>query len=105
MDAEFLDDLLDSSIKPTAFITNPPFSATGGRVAYNRTSFGARYIETDLKRLKTDGRLVSIAGQGMGFDKPTFSEWWQRIAGQYTVRANLALPSEEYSKMWAMYDS
>jgi protein strawberry notch len=33
VDAEFIHDLLDSEIRATAVLMNPPFSATGGRVS------------------------------------------------------------------------
>jgi hypothetical protein len=33
VDAEFIHELLDSEIRATAVLMNPPFSATGGRVS------------------------------------------------------------------------
>lgn len=105
LDGEILDDLLPPEIRPTAFLTNPPFSSTGGRVARNNTLYGARHIQTDLRRLETGGRLVGILGQGMGLDKPTFSGWWQEVAARYTVRANLSLPGQEYGKFGTVFDN
>jgi predicted RNA methylase len=88
IDAEILDDLLPAEIQPTAILMNPPFSATGGRVVQHRTLYGARHIESALRRLQEGGRLVAIVGEGMNFERPTFTEWWQRIARLYNVRAN-----------------
>lgn len=98
VDGEKLHDLLDPSIRPTVIGMNPPFSATGGRVAKNKTAYGAKHVEQALWRLADGGRLVAIVGEGMGLDKPRFSEWWQKMAGKYTVRANIGIPGEEYGK-------
>ena len=98
VDAEILDDLLPADIQPTAVVMNPPFSSTGGRVLRHRSLYGARHIESSLRRLRAGGRLVAIIGEGMGLDRPAFSEWWQRIAGAYNVRANFGLAGREYGK-------
>lgn len=98
VDGEALHDLLDPSIRPTVIGMNPPFSATGGRVARNKTAYGAKHVEQALWRLADGGRLVAIVGEGMGLDKPRFSDWWQKMAGKYTVRANIGIPGEEYGK-------
>src|SRR5262249_33855756 len=96
VDAELLDDLLPAEIQPTAVLMNPPFSATGGRVERNSSLYGARHIESALRRLREGGRLVAIAGEGMSLRRPAFAEWWQRIAGAYNVRANFGLDGREY---------
>ncbi len=98
VDAELLDDLLPTEIAPSAILMNPPFSATGGRVERNRSVYGARHIESALRRLREGGRLVAIAGEGMSLQRPAFAEWWQRIAGMYNVRANFGLAGREYGK-------
>lgn len=105
IDAEYLDDLLPGEIRPTAALMNPPFSATGGRVARNNTHYGARHFETVLKRLEQGGRLVGISGQGMGMDKPAFSAWWRSLAQKYTVRANLSMPGENYARYGTTFDN
>lgn len=98
IDAEHLNALLPPEIKPDVVVMNPPFSATGGRVATNQTKFGARHVEQALARLKPGGRLVAIVGQGMALDRPAFVDWWKRISAKYDVRANLGIPGEEYGK-------
>ena len=104
VDAEFIDDLLPAEIQPTAILMNPPFSATGGRVAKHSAQYGARHIESALRRLQTGGRLVAITGEGMRFQVSAFSEWWQRIAKTYNVRANLHLNGNEYGKYGTTFD-
>ena len=103
-DAEFLDDLYPPEVIPTAFLMNPPFSATGGRVERNCSLYGARHIETALRRMAQGGRLVSIAGEGMKLDKPAFRLWWQRIASSYTVRAVVGVDGKFYSKFGTTFD-
>src|SRR5439155_154478 len=104
LDAEFIDDLLPAEIQPTAILMNPPFSATGGRVAKHSAQYGARHIESALRRLHKGGRLVAITGEGMRFQVSAFSEWWQRIAKTYNVRANLHLSGNEYGKYGTTFD-
>lgn len=95
--AQFLNDTLNQNIKPTCIIMNPPFSATGGRTK-NKTAYGAEHITDALLRLENGGRLVAIVGEGMGFDKPTFTNWWAEVMSKYNVRANVGVPGDEYSK-------
>ncbi len=104
LDAEFIDDLLPAEIQPTAILMNPPFSATGGRVAKHSAQYGARHIESALRRLHKGGRLVAITGEGMRFQVSAFSEWWQRIAKTYNVRANVHLNGNEYGKYGTTFD-
>lgn len=98
LDAEIIDDLLPAEIEPTAILMNPPFSATGGRVLKHSARYGACHIESALRRLRNGGRLVAIAGEGMNFTCSAMTEWWQRIARSYSVRANLHLNGKEYGK-------
>lgn len=97
-DAQFLNDTLPPDIRPTVILMNPPFSATGGRTANNRTIYGAEHITDALVRLEEGGRLVAIVGEGMDFGKPTFAGWWTSVLNKYNVRANIAVPGEEYAK-------
>jgi P-loop containing NTP hydrolase pore-1/C-terminal domain on Strawberry notch homologue len=104
LDAEVIDDLLPAEIQPTAILMNPPFSATGRRVAKHSAHYGARHIESALRRLQEGGRLVAITGEGMRFQVSAFSEWWQRIAMTYNIRANLHLNGNEYGKYGTTFD-
>jgi hypothetical protein len=45
VDAEILHDVLSDEVQPTGILMNPPFSATGGRVARHSALYGARHIE------------------------------------------------------------
>lgn len=104
--AEQLDNILPSDVKPTVVLMNPPFTSTAGRVQGERDSFnGARHIEQALKRLDPGGRLVAITGNGMADDKAAFKEWWSGIKDKYTVRANIGLSGKEYSKYGTTFDN
>ncbi len=97
-DAERLDNLLPLEKTYHAIVMNPPFSATGGRVAGHRTVFGARHIEQALLRLKPGGRLVAIVGRGMASDRPGFRDWWKEVGSRYHVRANVGIDGREYAR-------
>ena len=77
---------------------NPPFSATGGRVAKHSPRYGTLHIESALQCLQPGDRLVAITGEGVRFQVSAFSQWWQEIAKTYNVRANLHLDGREYAK-------
>ncbi len=98
IDAEILDDLLPAEVQPTAILMNPPFSSTGGRVIRHSAIYGAKHIESALRRLRDGGRLVAIIGEAMSFERQAFSAWWQRLAGVYNLRANLQINGKEYGK-------
>jgi predicted RNA methylase len=104
LDAEIIDDLLPSEIKPNAILMNPPFSSTGGRVTKTNSIYGARHVASALRRLKDGGRLVGIVSEAMSFHHSSFSEWWQRIACLCNIRANLTLHGKEYAKYGAAPD-
>lgn len=104
--AEQLHNILPDSVKPTAVVMNPPFSATAGRVKGERATMnGAKHIESALARLEPGGRLVAIVGEGMAADKPRFAKWWEGIKQKFNVRANVGLPGAEYAKYGTTFDN
>lgn len=98
LDGEFIDDVLPIEVAPNAILMNPPFTATAGRVIQHHGKYGLRHIESALRRLRNGGRLVAIAGESLGYDRPAFRGWWQKIAAGYNVRANFGLDGEVYRK-------
>lgn len=105
LDAERLDNLLNSGRFYDAVVMNPPFSATGGRVKGHRTQFGARHVEQALLRLKPGGRLVAIVGCGMALDRPAFRKWWVEIQRRYDVRANVGMDGSGYGRFGTTFDN
>lgn len=105
VDAEHLDDLLPQHIRPHSVIMNPPFSSTAGRLSRNDPIYGARHVDSALRRLDTDGRLVAIVGGSMAMGAQKFREWWMRVARTYNVRANLTISGKEFQKMGTTVDT
>lgn len=109
-DGEVINALLPADVKPSVVIMNPPFSSKaenygGGVVNKNRSMFGYNHVEQALQRLAPGGRLVAILSGGMqGRDQgarltaPQAAKFWQRMAKQYNIRANVGIPGKEYSK-------
>jgi hypothetical protein len=83
---------------------NPPFTATGGRVAKHRGKYGLLDIESALRRLRDGGRLVAITSGAPAFGRTAATGWWQRIASLYHVRANFGLSGREYRKYGTSWD-
>jgi hypothetical protein len=104
VDAEIIDDVLPQEILPDAVLMNPPFTATGGRVAKHRGKYGLLHIESALRRLRDGGRLVAITSGALAFGRTAATSWWQRMAGLYHVRANFAVSGREYRKYGTSWD-
>lgn len=103
--AEQLNNILPKDVKPTVIVMNPPFSASAGRVSKSDTMIGAQHIEQALKRLAPGGRLVAIVGRGMADGAPAFKTWWNKIKGEYNVRANIGVDGNEYRKYGTTFDT
>jgi hypothetical protein len=104
LDAERLDNLLPAGKYFDCVVMNPPFSATGGRVAAHSSAFGARHIEQALLRLKPGGRLVTIVSCGLALERPTFRNWWIALGDRYRVRANVGINGRAYAKFGTTFD-
>ncbi len=102
--AEQIDAILEprfasgSLPRPTVVNMNPPFSNAAKSGKTGQTMVGAKHVESALKALRPGGRLVAIVGEGMGLDTPTFRQWWQNMAKQYHVRANIWVDGRNYTK-------
>jgi predicted RNA methylase len=105
VDAELLDGMLPQDVKPDIIVMNPPFSATGGRVAGHDTAFGGRHVKQALLRVNKGGRVVSVVGTGMAHGKPKMDSWWQEIEGKFTVRANVGIDGASYGKYGTTFDN
>ena len=102
--AEQIDAILEPQFasgslpRPTVVNMNPPFSNAAKSGKTGQTMVGAKHVESALKALRPGGRLVAIVGEGMGLDTPTFRQWWQNMAKQYHVRANIWVDGRNYTK-------
>ena len=97
-DAAIINSCLDPQVKPTAIIMNPPFSATGGRVARHDNKFGFRHIKSALERLEKNGRLVAILSEGMHYSRSEAQNFWSSLFENYTVQSSLIINGKNYRK-------
>lgn len=103
--ANHLNAVLPASVKPTAVIMNPPFSADINRPGKKDLELGAKHVEQALLRLADNGRLVAIVGRGMAMDRPRMEGWWDKIRSRYNVRANIGIDGAEYAKFGTSFDN
>lgn len=107
-DGEILNSLLDRGVKPTVVLMNPPFSAgtVKSNEAKNKNLYGFNHVDAALQRLQPGGRLVAILGGGRADDSnggaslntgPS-GKWFERVAKQYNIRANIRVNGKEYQK-------
>jgi hypothetical protein len=86
--AEYVDDLLDSAVRPDAVVMNPPFSSSPDARA-NSTSVTLRHVGAALSRLKEGGRLVAVTGESFSpysaSWRPSFAALQERATLRYSV--------------------
>lgn len=98
VNAEFLDDLLETDIKPDFILMNPPFSSSTGRTLKGDSNFGFRHIESALSRLNTGGRLVCLLGAKSCLQTHKGKLFWKRIGEEYKVHCFLIVPAKAFYK-------
>jgi protein strawberry notch len=103
VNAEIVDDVLPADIVPNCVLMNPPFTATGGRVVQHHRKYGLNHIESALRRLAPNGRMVAIAGENLSFERSGATGWWQKVASTYNVRANFGVAGKVYRKYGAAW--
>jgi len=77
-DAAQIDDHLDTSLRPSVILMNPPFSAVAN-VDSRSTEATARHVRSALARLAPGGRLVSITGANFAPDAPAWADAFARL--------------------------
>ena len=95
--AEQIHDHLDSSIRPSVVLINPPFSASPnveGRFA----EATVRHIASAFARLAEGGRLVAITGRNVGPDQPAWRESFIRLQENGRVVFTAALSAQAYAR-------
>lgn len=98
VNAEFLNDLLPTEIKPDYVLMNPPFSAKLGREGARDSTFGFRHVESALLRLQRGGRLVALLGVDACLKTDKGKKFWHRVGGEYRVHAFLIVPRDVFYK-------
>lgn len=98
VNAEFLNDLLPTEIKPDYVLMNPPFSAKLGRTGAGDSTFGFRHVESALLRLQPGGRLVALLGADACLKTDKGKKFWHRVGSEYRVHAFLIVPQNAFYK-------
>ncbi|MDP2050701.1 MAG: strawberry notch family protein [Cypionkella sp.] len=77
-DAAQIDDHLDTGLRPSVILMNPPFSAVAN-VEGRTMEATARHLRSALARLAPGGRLVAITGASFAPDAPAWAETFARL--------------------------
>jgi predicted RNA methylase len=96
-DAAHIHDYLDTAVRPTVVLMNPPFSVAAhvdGRVA----DAALRHISSALARLAEGGRLVTITGASVSPDNPTWRVSFVRLQKNARVVFSAAVDGQVYAR-------
>jgi predicted RNA methylase len=96
-DAAQIDDHLDSSIKPSVVLMNPPFSAVAN-VDRRMADAALRHIASALARLPDGGRLVTITGASCSPDNPIWRDAFVRLQERERVVFTAAIAGAVFAK-------
>jgi predicted RNA methylase len=96
-DAAHIHDYLDTAVRPTVVLMNPPFSVAthvDGPVA----DAALRHISSALARLAEGGRLVTITGASLSPDNPTWRDSFVRLQERARVVFSAAVDGQVYAQ-------
>jgi len=103
-DAAHINDHLDTSVRPSVVLMNPPFSVAAhvdGRVA----DAGLRHLSSALARLVDGGRLVAITGASLSPDNPTWRDAFIRLQEHGRVVFSAAVDGRVYARHGTTIDT
>jgi protein strawberry notch len=96
-DAAHIHDHLDSDLRPTVVLMNPPFSAgvhVEGRVA----DAALRHVTSALARLAEGGRLVAITAANLSPENPAWRDGFVRLQERARVVFSAAIDGRAYAR-------
>ena len=96
-DAAHIHDHLDTSLRPTVVLMNPPFSVAvhvDGRVA----DAALRHLSSALARLADGGRLVAITGANLSPDNPSWRDAFVRLQERARLVFSAAIDGRVYAR-------
>src|SRR4029077_13898413 len=96
-DAAQIDDHLDTAIKPSVVLMNPPFSALAN-VDRRMADAALRHIASALARLPEGGRLVAITGASCSPDNPGWRDAYIRLQQRGRVVFTAAIAGGVFAK-------
>jgi len=96
-DAAHIDDHLDTGIKPSVVLMNPPFSAIAN-VDRRMADAALRHIASALARLPEGGRLVAITGASCSPGNPVWRDAFVRLQEGGRVVFSAAITGAVFAK-------
>jgi predicted RNA methylase len=96
-DAARIDDHLDTGIKPSVVLMNPPFSAVAN-VDRRMADAALRHIASALARLPEGGRLVAITGASCSPDNPVWRHAFIRLQERGRVVFSAAIAGAVFAR-------
>jgi predicted RNA methylase len=96
-DAAHVDDHLDTGIKPSVVLMNPPFSVVA-KVDRRMADAALRHIVSALARLPEGGRLVAITGASCSPDNLVWTDAFVRLQERGRVVFSAAIAGAVFAK-------
>ena len=96
-DAAHIDDHLDSAVRPSVVLMNPPF-CVGAYVDGHVADAAWRHVSAAFARLHPGGRLVAITGTGLSPENPKWRPAFERMQQQGTVVFTAAIDGRVYAR-------
>lgn len=101
---EQIDDRLDNEIQPSVILMNPPFSSYLNRQVKS-TSVIFEHLESALKRLQPNGRLVLLSSEGIRANNPIWTRRFLKIQATATVVFSAGIDGKAYYKQGASVET
>ncbi len=96
-DAAQIDDYLDTDLRPSVVLMNPPFSVLKG-VTGTVKGAAMKHIRSALNRLAPGGRLVAITGAGLSAEAPEWRDAFIDLQSQGRVVFTAAIDGRVYAR-------
>lgn len=95
-DGATINDRLDSAVRPSVVLINPPFSVSAGRG--KDIDAGWLHIRSALLRLRPGGRMVAIHGAWFARDWHKHTDAWREINEVAHVRLVAQVPGKAFQR-------
>jgi hypothetical protein len=103
-DAAQIDDHLDTHLRPSVILMNPPFSAVAN-VDTRSTEATARHLRSALARLAPGGRLVAITGASFAPNAPAWSETFAKLTESAHLVFTSAVSGAAFAKHGTSFET
>jgi predicted RNA methylase len=103
-DAAHIHDHLESTVRPSVVLMNPPFSVAA-RVESPVADAALRHVASALTRLAEGGRLVTITGASLSPDHPAWRDAFVRLQERGRVVFSAAIEGRVYARHGTTVDT